>query len=247
MTLVGDAGKSVAQPARRYLRLEHTPSAVLRSQVIYSHGALATFVLETAARIAGPWRSLAETRSTGFTDYVLNAEPSSTVSTSRFVRWRVEAPAAATWGLCARVNVTTPNDLAPLSLLPQGEHTPGYRCLQDWVTIRGGYTASPSDGLDFIPVESSWLTTDGMENLMTELEAIRANCAQIDLQWAMNKEGPWTTVSSITPSADAKYTLLSNQPGVTTPTNLLGREVRYRVQSSVPNWVACLRLGGKWS
>ena len=252
-TIVGEATSSYRfiQGSRDWLDLLSESQVEVRTDILAVTGWVgaggATFLIETATSIEGPWDPvLAYTQATQ-QSVVLSTEPNIQNELQRYLRWSVDAPSNP-WAITFKIAVVG----APGSGSGESSHVEAYNSdVQPWLSIRStnAYGAS-TDPEAIIQERSGWLDTDKMRYLSLLIEAPMLSAATLSLETAYAEQGPWEIIGAYTSSYALERINLSWEATTAPTLPALSRFVRWKLEgtpaASVP-WLACFRITGKWS
>ena len=240
------------QAGFEWLDLLDDPQVELRTDILAITGWTgvggATFLIETATSVEGPWFPvLAYTQATQ-QSVVLSTEPNVLNELQRYLRWSVDAPNNP-WAITFKLAVvgasdaTGPTDAEEIN--QAGE-------IQPWYSVRStnAYGDGTTDPEAIIQDRVHWLKTDMMRYLSVEVETPMLSAATLVLETAYAEEGPWESIAAYTASYALERINLSWEATTAPTLPALSRFLRWKLQGtpagSVP-WLACFRITGKWS
>ena len=250
MTLKGNGNTRIVQSSDDWIDLGEFPAVSTRVEIAFITAGT-TLRVETSVASDGPFRDVILQTTQGSQTYVLGTEPfGAAVALRRYLRWAVQPP-VGDWVICFRIGLTTPGGLvAPPSPIygDAGNSIPdrGFGLLAPWTTLSGTWVATNDD---IVAPEEYWLDLSREVYAYIQAQTLDmnngANAANLYVETALYREGPWTTVLG---PLNADNTTSSVKLTLEGPYAVaLMRYVRWRVTAAAAPWHACFRIGARWA
>lgn len=250
ITLKGSGNTRIVQGSDGWINLGDFPAVSARVEIGFITAGT-TLRVETSVAYDGPFRDVILQTAQGAQTYVLGTEPfGATAALRRYLRYAVQPP-AGDWVICFRIGLSTPGGLvAPPNPIygDAGSSIPdsGFGILAPWTTLSGTWVTTNDD---IVAPEEYWLDLSREVYAFVEAQTLAmnngANAANLYVETAMYREGPWTTVLgplSTDNTTSAMKMTLEGPYAVA-----LMRYVRWRVTAAAAPWHACFRIGARWA
>lgn len=243
ITLKGATGASltVIQPTHQWLDIGEEDSAVLRAEIREITSGL-TLAIQTGPCVSGPWTELAGYNSNSATksSLVVSTDPDADNLLQRYVRWSIDPSGVGAGAWTATFQLSTRCG-QPRTVGNGREAWAHSGDVQPWTALVGGTAASGVNAI--VPLESYWIDTEGQQKLTLDAEILDCVNATLSLQRAMSPEGPWTSLSDVSPTTYCLHSIVVESSN--SASYKMGRYIRWSVESIQATWQICFRINAK--